>query len=94
MPVEGSARNVGKPGVGLNPITTGKVSKILGQLENCDSQITPDCLRALYEVVYKQVATEKNSYGIGNVCLRTLNTPILSYVSGGRSRIYNASILG
>ncbi|KLO15522.1 subtilisin-like protein [Schizopora paradoxa] len=64
VPVEGAARNVGKPGVGLNPTTTGKVSKILGQLENCDSQITPDCLRALYEVVYKQVATEKNSYGI------------------------------
>lgn len=63
--VDGAARNVGQPGVGFGPKTTGKISNIISQLETCDQIITPDCLRALYEVVYKPVATEKNSYGIG-----------------------------
>jgi len=37
---------------------------ILGDLATCDQAITPDCLRALYKVEYKPVATKKNSYGI------------------------------
>ena len=36
-----------------------------GTLANCDQQITPDCLRALYNFHYTPVATDKNSYGIG-----------------------------
>ncbi|KAF8517279.1 subtilisin-like protein [Hysterangium stoloniferum] len=31
---------------------------------NCDSQITPACLRALYNFTYTPVATAENSYGI------------------------------
>ncbi|KAF8583812.1 subtilisin-like protein [Ramaria rubella] len=33
-------------------------------LENCDVNITPDCLRALYNINYKPVATDKNTFGI------------------------------
>jgi hypothetical protein len=39
------------------------------ELEQCDEYITPICLRALYELVYVPVATEKNSYGIGMVSI-------------------------
>ncbi|KAF8478880.1 subtilisin-like protein [Gautieria morchelliformis] len=35
-----------------------------GTLSNCDQEITPDCLRALYNFHYTPVATDKNSYGI------------------------------
>lgn len=56
--------NIGQPGVGLTPKTTGTISDLLTQLENCDQQITPICLRALYNFVYIPVATSKNSYGI------------------------------
>lgn len=65
VPVQGASRNIGQPGVGNSPKTTGKISNIIDQLENCDKQITPNCLRALYDVVYKPVSTKKNSYGIG-----------------------------
>ncbi|KAI5121353.1 hypothetical protein M0805_000661 [Coniferiporia weirii] len=33
-------------------------------LENCDENITPACLQALYSVDYTPVATDKNTYGI------------------------------
>ena len=64
VPVQGASRNIGQPGAGNSPKTTGKIKNIIGQLENCDEQITLDCLRALYDVVYKPIATSKNSYGI------------------------------
>jgi tripeptidyl-peptidase-1 len=34
-------------------------------LSMCDQVITPDCLRALYNFSYTPVATDRNSYGIG-----------------------------
>ncbi|EGO26352.1 hypothetical protein SERLADRAFT_463329 [Serpula lacrymans var. lacrymans S7.9] len=58
---------VGLPGSGNGPKTTGTVDDLLGlvgELENCDKQITPACLRALYGLVYDPVATSKNSFGI------------------------------
>ncbi|KDQ54112.1 hypothetical protein JAAARDRAFT_60885 [Jaapia argillacea MUCL 33604] len=60
----GGAAHIGNPGVGLHPKTTGKISTLLTELENCDQQITPICLRALYGLVYEPLATSKNSYGI------------------------------
>ena len=33
-------------------------------LEHCDEQITLDCLRALYNISYTPVATDKNTFGI------------------------------
>ena len=54
----------GHPNLDNSPKSAGKISKLFGGLANCDEQITPDCLRALYNIVYVPVATEKNSYGI------------------------------
>jgi tripeptidyl-peptidase-1 len=36
-----------------------------GPLANCDQEITPDCLRALYNFYYTPQAIYQNSYGIG-----------------------------
>lgn len=57
----------GMPGSGLRtgPKTNGVKVTVTPSLENCDVNITPDCLRALYSIDYTPVATEKNSYGIG-----------------------------
>lgn len=42
-------------------------------LSTCDEAITPDCLRALYNIQYKPVATDKNTFGIGKtIFLSTL----------------------
>ncbi|KAL0946313.1 hypothetical protein HGRIS_012554 [Hohenbuehelia grisea] len=60
----GPRERIGEPGVGLGPKFTGKISTLLTELENCDKQITPACLRALYGVLYTPLAANKNSYGI------------------------------
>lgn len=39
-------------------------SKIITELANCDTQIVPDCLRALYRFPKGSSANPKNSYGI------------------------------
>ncbi|OJA13987.1 hypothetical protein AZE42_04597 [Rhizopogon vesiculosus] len=46
------------------PKTTGKVQDIFHQLGNCDEQITPICLRALYGLWYEPVAAKANGFGI------------------------------
>ena len=43
----------------------GTVSGIVGKLDQCDEYITPICLRTLYGLFYKPVATDRNNYGIG-----------------------------
>ena len=47
--------------------TNGKKAAITSgtSLANCDQQITPDCLRALYNFTFTPQAASKNSYGIG-----------------------------
>ncbi|KAI0072201.1 hypothetical protein K474DRAFT_1605557 [Panus rudis PR-1116 ss-1] len=55
---------IGMPSASTGPKTNGKKVTITPSLENCDEMITPDCLRALYSVNYKPVATRKNTYGI------------------------------
>ena len=60
-----------EPGSGLihshlrGPKTLGSKVTITPTLENCDEMITPDCLRALYSVNYTPVATDVNTFGIG-----------------------------
>ncbi|EIW82301.1 subtilisin-like protein [Coniophora puteana RWD-64-598 SS2] len=54
---------IGQPGFGAGPKTSGVLDNIFTQLEDCDKQITPACLRALYGIVYDPVSTN-NSYGI------------------------------
>lgn len=56
---------IGQPGQGSTPKTTGQIDGLLTQIEDCDKQITPICLRALYGLWYQPVAGDKNSYGIG-----------------------------
>ena len=60
------AFKIGAPGHGFSgPKTTGEISTLFTELENCDKQITPICLRALYGLVYEPLAASKNSYAIG-----------------------------
>lgn len=49
------------------PKTNGKEITAVPQagVANCDEMITLDCLRALYSIDYTPVATDKNSFGIG-----------------------------
>ncbi|KAG1812269.1 Pro-kumamolisin, activation domain-containing protein [Suillus variegatus] len=55
---------IGQPGQGSTPKTSGQIGTIFDQLEDCDQQITPICLRALYGLWYQPVAGKTNSYGI------------------------------
>jgi len=64
VPIQGAVKGVGNPSSGNGPKTDGSVIDIFKQLADCDQLITPDCLRALYEVVYIPVATHKNTFGI------------------------------
>jgi tripeptidyl-peptidase-1 len=57
-------QGVGAPGAGIVvPQAAGKIKNIIDELENCDVHITPNCLRALYGLVYAPLAAKKNSYG-------------------------------
>lgn len=59
--------SLGKPSMDPGPKTNGKKVTTVPQagVANCDEMITLDCLRALYSIDYTPVATEKNSFGIG-----------------------------
>ena len=63
--INGIGRSIGQPGGGTYPKATGEIQTLMNDLEDCDKQITPICLRALYGLVYEPVAATKNSYGIG-----------------------------
>ncbi|KAF9222477.1 subtilisin-like protein [Gyrodon lividus] len=58
-------RPVGAPGRGM-PRTMENIPFVLDGtgLKNCDQQITPACLQALYGLEYEPVATSRNSYAI------------------------------
>ncbi|KAL1302495.1 hypothetical protein AAFC00_002885 [Neodothiora populina] len=62
----GNAKDVGKPGSYSTPRFGNWLSKqqIISELANCDEQIVPDCLRALYKFPKSGSANHKNSYGI------------------------------
>ena len=58
--------SIGQPGAGIvNPkvMDTGALVSTNGT--SCDKQITPDCIRQLYDFNYTFVAPEKNSFAIG-----------------------------
>ncbi|KIJ15541.1 hypothetical protein PAXINDRAFT_99416 [Paxillus involutus ATCC 200175] len=61
---QGTARTIGQPGSGNQPKSGGRIKTLFNELENCDQQITPICLRALYGLIYEPLAANKNSYGI------------------------------
>lgn len=56
---------LGMPNGRNGPKKSDKAVTITPSLDSCDTLITLDCLRALYDVAYTPVATAKNSYGIG-----------------------------
>lgn len=67
-PIPGANRQVGQPGAGNPPKMVSPnfdIKDFFNDVANCSSVITPICLRALYDFVYKPVETKKNSYGIG-----------------------------
>ena len=51
-------------------VVTDAVSGITGELRQCDNSTTPICLRTLYDFFYNPVATDKNSFGIGQCTFR------------------------
>ncbi|KAJ7145759.1 peptidase S8/S53 domain-containing protein [Mycena epipterygia] len=57
---------LGQPSAGLSHKVTTAASAIPqgNDLENCDQQITPACVRALYGLDYTPVAADKNSFAI------------------------------
>ena len=61
------AKKIGLPGVGIYPKTTGTITALFKQLENCDKMITPICLRALYGLIYQPLSAKKNTFGIGTL---------------------------
>lgn len=60
------ARGVGQPGSWSSPKLGRWMNHndIITQLSQCDEQITPDCLRALYQIPVNLKANSQNSYGI------------------------------
>jgi hypothetical protein len=66
---------LGVPGQGFDgPKTSGNIQQIFHQLEHCDKQITPLCLRALYGFVSVPLKAKDNSYAIGE-CLYHIDVP-------------------
>ena len=69
------AKSVGNPGSAPGAGSIPKLGQwinpkqIITELENCDKQIVPDCLRALYEFLPNNHANPANSYGIVELSL-------------------------
>jgi len=60
-----NAHAIGQPGFGPSfPKTAGTIETVLSDLSECDEEIVPDCLRALYSFYYTPAAVEKNSIAI------------------------------
>ena len=68
--IPGIAKEIGKPGTapntGSGPKFAGWLnpSNIISELQNCSTQTTPDCLRALYEFTPNFFTNPKNSFAI------------------------------
>ncbi|KAF8964250.1 subtilisin-like protein [Flammula alnicola] len=59
-----NAARMGRPSIGNGPKLSSKAITITPTLATCDEMITLDCLRALYNINYTPVATDKNTFGI------------------------------
>ncbi|KAI9737674.1 MAG: hypothetical protein M1818_005678 [Claussenomyces sp. TS43310] len=65
--IPGAAKSIGQPGSGVAwPKKGATVSKfnIASDSSQCNERITPDCLRALYNIPSNSTAAPGNSYGI------------------------------
>ena len=84
---------LGAPGSGITPKTSGTVPSANADLDHCDTQITPVCLRALYNIKYKPTRGATNSYGIGARELVSCMTDMLiSFFFDVHSGIYPSGI--
>ena len=64
-PVEsGAVQKIGLPSSGSLPKPGDVVNIIEAELATCDEYITPDCLRALYDIPINAITAPGNSYGI------------------------------
>ncbi|KAH9924575.1 subtilisin-like protein [Fomitopsis serialis] len=80
------AHAVGQPGFGTSfPKTQGTVQNVINQLEHCDEQIVPDCLRALYDFEYYPLVPEKNSLAIVEYTPQAYNASDLDMFFGNFS---------
>ena len=69
--------NVGAANSGNVPKFAGTVSEIEQELDDCNEEILPICLQALYDIPpFKAEALSLNSYGIGKLASYRV---ILSY---------------
>lgn len=62
----------------IHPLVSGS------GLDSCDDAITPDCLRALYNIDYKPISTDKDYFSIGQCglfipCVPNLTAHIVEY---------------
>lgn len=59
-------KSIGQPGAGIvNPKVMDASALVSTNETSCDQQITPDCIRQLYNFNYTSVAAGNNSIGIG-----------------------------
>lgn len=61
-----TGKQIGQPGSWSTPHLGKYINKnqFIKELEQCDEQITPNCLRALYKIPKSTGKSKKNSYGI------------------------------
>ncbi|KAF3768540.1 hypothetical protein M406DRAFT_62680 [Cryphonectria parasitica EP155] len=62
--ISGTTAIVGSPLDGSNPKKGHQINNALMDLSQCDSMITPGCLRALYKIPEGSLAASNNSLGI------------------------------
>ena len=67
------------PSIGNGPKKSDKAVTITPTLSTCDKMITLDRLRALYNINYTPVATDKNTFGVGGPDLFEVNMLPLIY---------------
>lgn len=74
-PYSDAARTVGGPNSGSLAKLGAQVAKtrLVTDLDNCDKQITPECLRALYDLPLRSTARPGNTYGIVEYTPQTYN---------------------
>jgi tripeptidyl-peptidase-1 len=77
---ERATRGLGIPGAGFRgpSMTAAAVPILKNQLEHCDEQITPECLKALYGIDYTPVATQINTIGVCKCLLNKRRCQVLT----------------
>ncbi|KAJ7512566.1 peptidase S8/S53 domain-containing protein [Mycena galericulata] len=83
-----------KPGTGVSLKVGAEISTIIDELENCDVEITPACVRALYDFVYTPVAAAKNSFGIVEYTPQAYRPEDLDLFATNFTSLFGESLVG